>query len=217
MRTAVAYYCTSLSTNTEPDMDSKKRQQDAIHQYAASNGYEIVREYHEVVEDDIDLDKRPTLKEMLVFLMTGQATTLLVENPGRIARDLLVQLTSFTLLRDRGIDLIPVDADDYFLDESPTVIMVRQILGVVAQFEKTALMDKLRGARIRKRLATGRCEGPKPAPEGARALAQQLHGTGLSLRRISDKLAEAGFLSPSGKHYSASSVAAMVRSAPGGR
>jgi DNA invertase Pin-like site-specific DNA recombinase len=215
MKTAVAYYRTSLPTNTEPNMDSMKRQQEAVYQYAASNGYEIIREYHEIVEGEIDLDKRLILNEMMVFLMTGQAATLLVENPDRFARDLLVQLTSYTLLRDRGIDLIPVDADDYFLDESPTAIMIRQILGVMAQFEKTALMDKLRGARIRKRLATGRCEGPKPAPEGARALAQQLQGTGLSLRRISDKLAEAGFLSPSGKHYSASSVAAMVRPAPG--
>jgi hypothetical protein len=37
----------------------------------------------------------------------------------------------------------------------------------------------LRGARLRKRLETGRCEGPNSAPEAARKLAQELHGTGL--------------------------------------
>lgn len=37
---------------------------------------------------------------------------------------------------------------------------MRQILGAVSQFEKAALVAKLRGARDRKREATGRCGAP---------------------------------------------------------
>jgi hypothetical protein len=40
---------------------------------------------------------------------------------------------------------------------------VRQILGAVSQFEKAGLVAKLKGARDRKRAATGRCR--KAVPE----------------------------------------------------
>jgi hypothetical protein len=38
----------------------------------------------------------------------------------------------------------------------------RQVLGAVAQFEKAVIVSKLKAARVRKRRATGRCEGRKP-------------------------------------------------------
>jgi DNA invertase Pin-like site-specific DNA recombinase len=50
---------------------------------------------------------------------------------------------------------------DAFLDDTPTATMVRQILGVVSQFEKAALVAKLKGARDRKKAATGKCGGRK--------------------------------------------------------
>jgi DNA invertase Pin-like site-specific DNA recombinase len=43
--------------------------------------------------------------------------------------------------------------------------MVRQILGAVSQFEKAMLVAKLKGARERKRAATGKCEGRKTYAE----------------------------------------------------
>jgi len=50
------------------------------------------------------------------------------KNASRFARDLIVQLTGHALLRDRGIELIPVDAPADFTDPTPTAEMVRQIL-----------------------------------------------------------------------------------------
>ena len=73
------------------------------------------------------------------------------------------------------------------------------------------LVANLEGARDRKRAATGRCEGRKPAPEAAREMAVQLRTEGKGLGAISLTLAEAGFVSPSGKPYSKSSVQAMMR------
>ena len=40
--------------------------------------------------------------------------------------------------------------------------MVRQILGAVSQFEKAMLVAKLKGARERKRAATGKREAARP-------------------------------------------------------
>ena len=49
-------------------------------------------------------------------------------------------------------------------DESnATANLIRQVLGAVAEFEKTALVGKLRAARARERRETGRCEGPRPS------------------------------------------------------
>ncbi len=39
---------------------------------------------------------------------------------------------------------------------------MRQLLGAVAQYDKSTIVLKLRGARIRKRARDGRCEGRKP-------------------------------------------------------
>jgi DNA invertase Pin-like site-specific DNA recombinase len=44
----------------------------------------------------------------------------------------------------------------------PTRILVRQMMGAVAQYEKSQIVLKLRGARLRKRAKEGRCEGRKP-------------------------------------------------------
>jgi DNA invertase Pin-like site-specific DNA recombinase len=101
---------------------------------------------------------------MLEHLHGNGARTILVENASRFARDLAVQLAGHDLLKARGIDLIPADAPEHFIDATPTAVMVRQILGAVAQFEKAGLVQKLRHARERKRAETGRCEGPKPVP-----------------------------------------------------
>ena len=89
---------------------------------------------------------------------------ILVENASRFARDLAVQLAGHALLRERGIELVPVDAPTYFTDPSPTAEMVRQILGAVSQFEKANLVAKLRHARERLRASAGRCEGRKAVP-----------------------------------------------------
>jgi DNA invertase Pin-like site-specific DNA recombinase len=41
-------------------------------------------------------------------------------------------------------------------------VLIRQVLGAVAQFEKAVIVSKLKAARMRKKRAEGRCEGRKP-------------------------------------------------------
>jgi hypothetical protein len=40
--------------------------------------------------------------------------------------------------------------------------MMRQTFGAIAEYEKTMIVMKLRGARIWQKAKTGRCEGAKP-------------------------------------------------------
>lgn len=47
-------------------------------------------------------------------------------------------------------------------DDDPTRVLIRQVLGAVAQSEKSVIVAKLRAARLRQRRMNGRCEGRKP-------------------------------------------------------
>ena len=53
-------------------------------------------------------------------------------------------------LKALGVSLIPTTAPDHFTTDTPTSILIRQVLGAVAQFEKAALVAKLKAARDRK-------------------------------------------------------------------
>ena len=63
------------------------------------------------------------------------------------------------MLKGLGIDLIPASAPDFFTADTPTAVLVRQVLGAIAQFEKASLVAKLKAARDRKRAREGKCEG----------------------------------------------------------
>jgi DNA invertase Pin-like site-specific DNA recombinase len=213
--TAVAYFRTSSLANVGPDKDSLQRQRDAVNSYAEAHGLVVVGEYYDPGVSGADhVMSRPGFVDMLSYMLGNGARTVLVENASRFARDLAVQLVGHDLLKDKGITLIPVDAPNHFIDETPTAIMVRQILGAVSQFEKTSMVLKLRAARDRKRKANGRCEGNPawlPVTADVRSVAHDMARDGLSLRAIGAELARRGMLSPSGRAYSGSSIKAMLK------
>jgi DNA invertase Pin-like site-specific DNA recombinase len=217
---AVAYFRTSSATNVGADKDSERRQREAVTVYAKTAGIAgiaVVAEFYDAAVSGADpIDERAGFVQLLDYCQEHGIGIVLVENAGRFARDLAVQLTGHGLLRKRGIELIPVDAPSYFTDPSPTAEFVRQILGAVAQFEKAALVAKLRHAREAKRAATGRCEGRPPVPAetiaAARRLARRSPKTGKSrsLRAIAGELAKLGHIGPSGRPYHAGSIRHML-------
>ena len=216
-KAAVAYFRTSSAANVGLDKDSLKRQRDAVLKYAKSHKLSIVQEYYDPAVSGADpIQNRPGFGELLRYITGNGARTVLVENASRFARDLAVQIAGHDLLKDRGIELVPVDAPDHFTDETPTAVMVRQILGAVSEFEKASLVQKLRQARDRKKAETGRCEGRKPVPELTVKEAKRLRrmnprtGKRRSLREVSAELAELGYLASSGKPYGAESVKQMI-------
>lgn len=210
MITAVAYLRTSSATNIA-DNDSGARQRSAIAAYAAAHGIEIVHEFWDMAVSGADrIDERKGFNEMLAYMAGNGARMIIVENASRFARDLIVQETGYMMLKSQGMMLIASDDPDAFTNDTPTAVLIRQILGAVSQFEKANLVAKMKSARDRQRAATGRCEGPKQAPEIARALAGEHKAAGLSLRAISARLAQAGFLAPSGEHYGAESIKRML-------
>ena len=138
---AVAYLRTSSKTNVGPDKDSDKRQLAAIARYAKSAGYEIVATFYDAAVSGADpVAGRPEFARMLAALLSNGARTIIVESPDRFTRDLAQQLLGHKRLADQGLTLIAASAPSHFTEDTPTAIMVRQILGSVSEFEKTTVL-----------------------------------------------------------------------------
>jgi hypothetical protein len=97
--------------------------------------------------------------------------------------------------------------------------MIRQLLGVISEFEKASLVAKLAGARRRKRAVTGqKVEGRKSHAEERPevvALVKTLRrkkpkGGQMSLRAISAELAARGYVNERGQPFNPNSIAAML-------
>src|SRR6478672_4300608 len=213
---AVAYLRASSATNVGADKDSDKRQRAAIEAYAKSAGFTIVGEYYDKAVSGADrIDERAGFREMLQRLASNGAKTIIVDSPDRFARDLAVQLAGHDMLKSLGISIIPASAPDFFIEDTPTAVLVRQVLGAIAQFEKASIVAKLAAARKRKREREGRCEGRKPLSETRPEVLPRVlrrrrpKGGRLSLREVAKALATEGYFNEPGKPYAAKSMASM--------
>ena len=214
MKKAVAYFRTSSATNIGVDKDSLARQESAVRRFAAHNDIEIVGEYYDAAVSGADpLDQREGFSLLLQRIVSNGVRTILVETANRFARDLMVQETGWRLLQGLDVELIAVDSPSSFVDDTPTAVLIRQILGAVAEFDKALTVAKLRGARERKKAATGKCEGRKSwaemDPEMVK-VAKQLRQAGKSLNAVREALANQGFVSSTGKPFTRSVVSRMA-------
>lgn len=218
-REAVAYLRTSSAANVGRDKDSETRQRTAVAAYAKAAGYVIVDSYYdEAVSGADQITKRSGFAAMLERIASNGVRTIIVETASRFARDLIVQETGYAMLRGREINLIAADSPEAFLDDTPTAVLIRQILGAVSQFDKAMLVAKLKGARERKRATGVKVEGRKSHAEAKPrmvALAKKLHrypvnGGRRSLRNVATELAAHGFVGADGQPFAAMSVKRMV-------
>jgi hypothetical protein len=73
---------------------------------------------------------RAGFAEMLERLLSNGARTIIVESTDRFARDLMVQLAGHDMLKAKGIALVAASAPTFFLEDTPTAVLVRQVLGL---------------------------------------------------------------------------------------
>jgi DNA invertase Pin-like site-specific DNA recombinase len=164
------------------------------------------------------VEARPGFAALLAHIAGNGVRMIVVETANRFARDLVVQEVGFAMLRDLGVRLMAADSPSSFLDDGPTSKLIRQILGAVSEFHKAMIVAKLKGARERARRAQSKCEGRKAYTEreggqdlvaAARQLRDNPSGRHRSLRKIA--ATERGYVTPSGRPYSASAIASMLR------
>jgi DNA invertase Pin-like site-specific DNA recombinase len=216
----VGYMRTSSATNVGDGKDSEARQRKAIEGYAQTSDAVIVAWFYDAAVSGADpIEARPGFAELLARIANNGVRTIIVETANRFARDLMVQEVGYAMLQELGVTLVAADSPSSFLDDGPTSNLIRQILGAVSEFDKAMTVAKLKGARESRTAGSGKCEGRKTYAEreGGQelvALARQrranLNGQPQSLRKIAADLAECGYVTPSGRPYSASAIVSMV-------
>lgn len=145
--------------------DGFPRQREAILRHAKANRIEIVQEFtDEAVSGTLDAMDRHGLTDLFVALKANGVRLVIVENATRLARDLMISEIILGEFRKIGVRVISADGgiDLTLGNDDPSGKLIRQILGAVAEWEKCALVQKLRASRLRIRRAGGKCEGKKP-------------------------------------------------------
>ncbi len=195
-----------VSGKGQVEGDGFTRQLAAIKAYAAANDIKIMKVFREEgVSGTTEFGDRPAWAELMTALHANGVRTILIEKLDRLARDLMVQETIIADLEKHGFELISVAEPDLMAND-PTRILMRQLMGAVAQYDKSQIVAKLRGARMRKRAQEGRCEGRKPFGyyDGEQATIErmrELRATGMGFDRIAARLNDEGLKPRSGARW----------------
>jgi DNA invertase Pin-like site-specific DNA recombinase len=142
---------------------------------------------------------------MMTALHSNGVRTIIIEKLDRLARDLMVQEATIADLQKHGFTLVSVAEPDLMATD-PTRILMRQLMGAVAQYDKSQIVLKLRGARMRMRAKEGRCEGRKPYGyyDGEQAVIermQELRAARMGFDRIAAQLNAEGLKTRTGAQW----------------
>lgn len=212
-----AYGYIRVSGQGQIDGDGFTRQEKSIMDYAKSNGYEVAHIYREEGVSGT-LQDRPQLATMMVGLEENGhgIKTVIIEKVDRLARDLYIQEN---IMRDMSkAEACIISATEGNLDDDPTRKLVRQIMGSIAEYDKTMTVLKLRAARERKRIKTGKCEGQKGYKELHPELIEEVkrlrrkpkNGKRLSLKATCEALNAKGFTTKSGNPWKENNLKQLI-------
>lgn len=159
--TTKAFAYLRVSGRGQVEGDGFERQLLSIQTYAVSANLKIAKVFREEgVSGTVEGIDRPAWIDMIAAVMANGVKTIIIEKLDRLARDLMIQEHIVQDLQRRGITLVSVAEPDLCSDD-PTRKLLRQIMGAIAEYDKSMIVLKLRGARTRARGRNGRCEGRK--------------------------------------------------------
>lgn len=219
---AVSYL--RVSSAGQVDGDGFPRQGSCTSAFADRQELNHLAMFYEDISGTENVDNRPVFQELLTFAKQHSVEIVLVENSDRVARDLMISESAYLTMRKLNLCCIACDSgtDLTVCDDDPSRVMVRQILGSVAQNDRTRLVLKLRAARNRKRLEKGRCEGVKPfgfskadPPESQDAfnMMKSLYARGFRMREIAERLNDANMQTRKGGKWTCFTVRAVLETA----
>lgn len=185
-----------VSGKSQISGDGFPRQRLAINEYCEQNQIEIEREFVENgVSGTKDAFDREALTEMFVALKANGVRLVLVERADRLARDLMIGEILLGEFRKIGVKVISAECGTELTveDGDATKKLIRQVLGAISEWEKSIIVQKLRAARIRIKMAKGKCEGRKaygntPAEQVIIAQMLALKKVGYTMAEIAKRL-----------------------------
>lgn len=214
-----------ISTELKPALAFFRRgfgvaQRSAIHAFAASAGFEIVAELSAAFEESSSpVLTLANLTDLLVRIDLNAARAVIVGTASLFSDTMIERVVGYERLRERGIDLIAADAPDAFAAESEAHNEIRHLLDSAAQFDAASMTAAARVTTSARRASTGRAHRKTYAdlaPE-ATLMAKRLYqasrtnGTRITLREISAKLSEVGFVGTNQKPFHPEVIRRMLK------
>ena len=148
----------ALYTRVSTDEQNTEAQERALREYVQRRGWKVQKIYRDQGLSGVSV-KRPALDELLRDCRRGSVDVVVVWKFDRFARSLNALISGLELCRSLGIDFVSVtEAVDTSL---PAGELVFQMIGAVAQFERSLILERQReGIALAK--AAGKCRGRKP-------------------------------------------------------
>ena len=216
-----------VSSATQLDGYGLATQEADIKKAANSHDLKLTQVFSdEGVSGSLEAALRPGLAEALARIESGEAEVLLVPRLDRLARRLTIQEAALAQVwRHEGIviaaDQGPVPKDD---PDDPMRTAMRQMMGVFGQLERAMIVARLKRGREVKRTGGGYAAGrppyglravggslvADPQEEEAIKLARRLRKSGLSYRKIGERLHAQGLHPRSGGRWHPPMVSRLV-------
>ncbi len=218
---------TRVSTQEQVEGFGLDVQEAGIRAYCKAHGLRLVVIYSDAgISGSNGLAARQGLGEALAQIESGKASALVVYRFDRLARDVILQETLIRQLQQHSADVVSVQEPAMEGDEH-TRVMVRQILGVLAQYERAVIRGRMMGGKAAK-VAAGGYGGGRPAygtmadnkalvenPDEAVIVATVVtkRQAGESYRAIASALADAGHSTRSGSSWNPNQVRRIAQRA----
>ena len=200
----VGYIRVSGDSQHGNEQDGAPRQKRAIETWAKKSKKPVTEWLEDLgVSGTLELAQRPGLSKLLDSL--HPPGILVIEKCDRLARDLIAGELIIRMLAKAGWQVVSAETgEDLTASISPTSILMRQMQGAFAEFDRRNIVARLRLAREQKRNTTGRCEGRKPFADAKtlnriKVLSRKRDGKKPTLQSIADALNSEGLLTASGK------------------
>jgi site-specific DNA recombinase len=153
-------YC-RVSTENQKDDNTIQYQKDALQQYAQNNQIEIKTIFSDEGVSG-SLENRPGLAQLLYSVEHNpEIEGVIIHKLDRLARDIVIQenlIKTFQSIDKRIISTLEPDLDS----TDPTRKMIRQVLGVIAEYEKALITIRLSAGRVSKAARGGYSGGNVP-------------------------------------------------------
>jgi len=211
---------TRVSTAEQVDGFGLDVQDTKIRDYCRAEGLRLVAMVTDEGQSGSNgLDDRLGLAKGLAMIERGDASALVVYRLDRLARDLLLQETIHARLETGGASVLSVSEPAVDGDDA-TRILVRQLLGGIAQYERAVIRGRMMAGKAAK-VAKGGYGGGRPAygfkaaggalvadPDEAAIVKTVTKGRkgGASYRAIASSLSDAGLTTRAGGPWNPNQV-----------
>ena len=223
----IGYLRVSSANQAKDGKDGFPRQRETIRAYCQAKRVELVETHEDAgVSGTVPLEGREGLSQALQRCGELGVEQLIVEKADRLGRDLIVSEMAVRAFAEAGVSIVTADTGQSLTeaDNDPSRKLIRQVLNAVAEYERSALVAKLRAARERKRRNGGHAVGcykfgaHPERPEEAdtlqriQALAKAPRGRlGSTLAEVAATLNAEGRTSRSGRPWTATMVRDLLR------